>query len=271
MLRLNDFDCKIDSIGPEDAFSAKRLQIHERGKQESTSFASKKSDSKQERAFRGVYHNCRERSHFAQDCPKRSLKSKDNSPSLYNSVKGKMSAHCVDAEENQHDPDHILHEEALSTFDQMSGDGWIIDSEASQHIPFDRDALEDFVEYKSLSVIKLSENRQILAYGKDIYHTVADLGDGTQCTALKDVLFVPNLEKNLLPVRAMTKLGALVEFEGDQCRIRSSKTLAMGRIEGRLYTLNIIPTEHVNAVSKESNIESSLKLWHYREWIMCNV
>ena len=36
-----------------------------------------------------------------------------------------------------------------------------------------------------------------------------DLGDGIQHIALRDVLFVPDLEKNLLSVRAMTKLGAL--------------------------------------------------------------
>ena len=261
---LNDFDRQVDSIGPEDAFSAKRSQFHRRGKQGSTSFVSKKSNSKQEKIFRGVCHSCHERGHFARDCPKRNGKGKDNSTLPHNPVNSKMSAHCVDAKENQHDPT-LVHEEALTTSDQATDDGWIIDSGASQHMTFDRDALEDFVEFKNHAIINLSDNRQILAYGKGTYRTIADLGDGIQHIALKDVLFVPDLEKNLLSVRAMTKLGAFVNFEGDQCRIiRSSKILATGKIQGRLYKLNTIPTESVNTVSKEPNTESSLELWHYR-------
>ena len=69
-----------------------------------------------------------------------------------------MSAHCVDAKENQHDPALVL-EEALSTSDQVTGDGWIIDFGALQHMTFDRDALEDFVEFKNSSIINLSDNR----------------------------------------------------------------------------------------------------------------
>ena len=48
---LNDFDRQIDSTEPEDAFSAKRSQFHRREKQGSTSFASEKSQSKQEKVF----------------------------------------------------------------------------------------------------------------------------------------------------------------------------------------------------------------------------
>ena len=47
-LFLNNLDRQIESIRPEDAFSAKRSKFDKRGKQESTSFASKKGDSKQE-------------------------------------------------------------------------------------------------------------------------------------------------------------------------------------------------------------------------------
>ena len=97
---------------------------------------------------------------------------------------------------------------------------------------FDRDASEDFFEFKNPAIINLSDNHQILAYGKGVYGIVADPGDGIQCTVLTDVLFVLDFAKNLLSVRAMTKLGALVNFEGDQCRtIRSSKIVDNGKIQ----------------------------------------
>lgn len=79
----------------------------------------------------------------------------------------------------------IEHEEALVTFDQVTDDGWIIDSGASQHMTFARDGLEDFAEFKSPYIIHLNDNRQILAYGKGTYCTIANVGDGTQCIALR--------------------------------------------------------------------------------------
>ena len=69
-----------------------------------------------------------------------------------------MSAQCVDGKENQYDPALVL-EEALTTSDQVTDDGWIIDSGALLHMTFDRDVLEDFVECKNPAIIKLSDNR----------------------------------------------------------------------------------------------------------------
>ena len=110
--------------------------------------------------FCGVCHNCHERGHFARDCPKRNGKGKDNSTLPHNPINSKMSAHCVDAKENQHDPT-LVHEEAFTTSDQATDDGWIINSGALQHMTFDRDALEDFVDFENHAIIILSDNRQI--------------------------------------------------------------------------------------------------------------
>ena len=48
-----------------------------------------------------------------------------------------MSAQCVDAKENQHDPALVL-EEALTTSDQVTDDGWIIDSGSLEDMTFGR-------------------------------------------------------------------------------------------------------------------------------------
>ena len=69
-----------------------------------------------------------------------------------------MSAQCVDTKENQHDPALVL-EEALTSSDQVTDDGWIIYSGSFQHMTFGREALEDFVEFKNSAIINLSDNR----------------------------------------------------------------------------------------------------------------
>ena len=110
----------------------------------------------------------------------------------------------------------------------------IIDSGATQHMTFKRNNLELYVEFRQPSVVNLGENRSIL--GKHTYHVKAVVKDQVHRIALRDVLYLLELDKNLLSVRAMVKLGALISFEGDTCKVtRNSKLLAVGEICGKLY------------------------------------
>ena len=87
---------------------------------------------------------------------------------------------------------------------------------------FERDHLTDFVEFKKPCDVNLGDNRTILAHGKGNYNIIVDLDGCTQNISLKEVLYLPDLGKNLLLVRAMVKLGALVTFEGDICKVTRS-------------------------------------------------
>ena len=139
---------------------------------------------------------------------------------------------------------------------------WIIDSGATQHMTFKRNNLEDYVEFKKPTVVNLGDNRSILAHGKGTYRVTAVVDDKLQKIALRDVLYLPELDKNLLSVHAMIKLGAVVSFENDVCKItRNSKLLAVGVIRGKLYVLKILE-DQVNIASEE--LESDLFLWHCR-------
>ena len=145
----------------------------------------------------------------------------------------------------------ITEDEALVTFDSLYNSGWIIDSGATQHMTFEKNQLPDYVEFKQLCTVNLGDNRSILAYGKVTYRIVADLGDRVQNISLRDVLYLPELEKNLLSVRAMVKLGANVQFIGDECKITwNAKLLALGEIQGKLYMLKIVMNEHVNVAKR---------------------
>ena len=127
---------------------------------------------------------------------------------------------------------------------------------------FERDHLTDFVEFKQPCKVNLGDNRTILAYGKGNYNLVADLDGYTQNISLKEVLYLPDLGKNLLSVRAMVKLGALVTFEGDVCKVtRNSKLLAIGEMCGKLYILKVVQSDEEINVAKE---DPNLHLWHCR-------
>ena len=109
-----------------------------------------------------------------------------------------------------------------------------------------------------------------MANEKGTFSLVADLNGRSQNIGLREVLFLPELEKNLLSVRAMVRLDASVTFEGDECNItRNSKILAVGETCGNLYgetcgnlyVLKVIHKKDDVNIAKE---ESNLNLWHCR-------
>ena len=213
---------------------------------------------KSDKSFRGKCHFCHENGHLTRDCP---VKQKSKAYSKNGTVRSKGSVNCAEKVENS-DPDEIINEEALVTSDQVNDFEWIIDSGATQRMTFDIDSLSDYIEFKEPCTVNLGDNGTILAYGKGTYRIVADLEDKVQHTALHDVLYLPDLKKNLLSVQAMTRLGASVEFERNKCRImRNSKSLGTGEMQG-LYILKVVPTciEHMN-IAKEN---TDMGLWHNR-------
>ncbi|CAB4029134.1 RNA-dependent DNA polymerase [Paramuricea clavata] len=153
------------------------------------------------------------RGHFARDCPKKNPKNKK----FANVVKG----------EQEEDVHEVTNQEALFTSNDDSNCGWIIDSGATQHMTSEKNRLVNYVEFKQPCKVNLGDDRTIFAFGKGAYNLVADL--------------------------VMGKLGALIQFDGVQCKIeRNSKLLATGELHGKLYMLKIIPgVENIN-VAREA-------------------
>ena len=65
------------------------------------------------------------------------------------------------------------------------------------------------LEFKQPCVVNLGDNRSILAYGQGTYKAKAVLGDGNKNISLQDVLYLPDLKRNLLSVLAMVRLSKL--------------------------------------------------------------
>ena len=99
----------------------------------------------------------------------------------------------------------------------------------------DRNSLSDFVEFKQPCNIILGDNRTIHAFGKGTHRLTTDIDGEPQKIALYDVLYLPDLRRNLLSVHAMTNRGATVEFQANICEIsRNSKVLGIGEMTGKL-------------------------------------
>jgi len=85
--------------------------------------------------------------------------------------------------------------------------------------------------------------------------------DDVKKILVKDVLYVPALETNLLSVKRLTKQGNIVKFEANNCVIsRDNRTYAEGKIINDLYQL---VCEKANVVKHESH-QNCVHTWHRR-------
>lgn len=241
---LNDVERSVNTKAKENAYTVRGKYM--KGKSN--------NNEKNGMVFRGKCHNCKEVGHFARDCPKRNMKSGGNT---FHQKEKKNSAWYAQKE------DALTNEEkALVATDLLNKSVWIIDSGATQHMTSEKDRLTEYIAFDKPSIVHLGDNRSILAFGQGTYHIVCDLGNRNQAIALHDVLYLPDLDKNLLSVRAMIKLGATVEFKGKRCEIaRNGKLLAVGNLLSKLYLLQTKEEDHHVYISQKHSI---LELWHYR-------
>ena len=112
---------------------------------------------------------------------------------------------------------------------------WYIDSAATKHMSNKRSVLQNFIKYEAPTQVFLGDESNILAFGEGQLRLPT--ANGT-CLALKQVLWVPKLSKNLLSVPTMTKSGSQVIFDKDKCCVvnKEGRSLTIGHcINEKLY------------------------------------
>jgi len=137
--------------------------------------------------------------------------------------------------------------------------GWYIDSGATSHMTNDRSFFTEFRETGN-KTITVANGQHMKSEGVGDGYLHCKVSDMTNKIPVKDVLYVPTLNSNLLSVKKLTKQGNVVKFEGDNCSIlKADKTYAEGKITDDLYQLscekaNLVNSEHHNCIHQ----------WHRR-------
>ncbi|KFD59738.1 hypothetical protein M514_28083, partial [Trichuris suis] len=138
---------------------------------------------------------------------------------------------------------------------------WLVDSGASSHMTSEKTFFKSLRPYK----------QQIyLANGASVY--TAGIGDGwlqcrlpngrTQQVQLKNVLYVPVIQGNLLSVRQIVQHGFRVIFEDTACTVsRRSRVVAYAVRHGSLYELDCVAAEDSARVATSA---TCLHRWHRR-------
>ncbi|KAJ8898809.1 hypothetical protein K2173_007234 [Erythroxylum novogranatense] len=97
-----------------------------------------------------------------------------------------------------------------------SSDKWLIDSGCTNHMTFDRDLFKE-LDTSIISKVKIGNGECIAVKGKGIF--AVETSKGTKL--IREVLFVPNINQNLLSVGQLLENGFKVVFESNHCLIKN--------------------------------------------------
>ncbi|MCO5571354.1 hypothetical protein L7F22_025092 [Adiantum nelumboides] len=118
-------------------------------------------------------------------------------------------------------------------------------------------------------------NASYVQTGDDTTHPIAHTGDVPLPTRngkekyLADVLYVPNITKNLVFVGQMVEQGVRVRSNGDGLYVeeykKNGKLVAKGKKVERMFTLNVnMPKMNASMFAQGTSVVEDVEIWHKR-------
>ena len=136
-------------------------------------------------------------------------------------------------------------------------ESWLIDSGCTNHMTNDRELFKD-LKPTNITKVRIGNGDYISVKGKG---TVA-IASGSGTKFIPDVLFVPEIQQNLLSVGQLIERGFKVAFEDNFCLIRdaASQDIFKIKMKGKIFALNPLEEEQFAFPIKENITE----VWHKR-------
>ena len=195
---------------------------------------------------------CQRKGHFASDCYATKLKDREELSS--NGVKPqlKSKANVQQATENLGTPENLkksnnqdhkpsdngrawkaMAMEAIASLELPPG-CWIVNSGASHHMTPDRSFFVEIQDYSTDVCLANGKSIKVTGISK------AEVCFGGKTLTLKDVLYVPELDGNLLLLGAASKNGVTVEFELERVLFKhQGNVIATANQHSSVYILKL--------------------------------
>ncbi|WKA09042.1 hypothetical protein VitviT2T_026720 [Vitis vinifera] len=138
-----------------------------------------------------------------------------------------------------------------------SPETWLIDSGCTNHMTYDQGLFKE-LDKTVTSKVRIGNGAYLAVKGKG---TVAIEGH-TGLKLISNVLYVPEINQNLLSVGQLLEKGYKVLFEDNQCMIADAqgREVFIVQMKGKGFALDLMQEEQA-AIHKE---ESNTMLWHRR-------
>lgn len=115
---------------------------------------------------------------------------------------------------------------------------FVFDSAATSHMCYRREWFDDFVEYKSPKSILVGNKQTILAHGRGNIAIKSFNGKTWIDATIYDVLYVPDVCRNLFSLNAATKKGCEMKANQNEIRLLNGETtVAVGVNRGGLFRM----------------------------------
>ncbi|UYV61655.1 hypothetical protein LAZ67_1005777 [Cordylochernes scorpioides] len=190
-------------------------------------------------------HYCHKIGHWSRECRKRLANEKNKSKNLHDS-KGSSSDYGLILCDNQVEPNDI----------------WYADSGASCSMTFRREWFKTYTPFTSDHPIYLGDNSTLLAEGMGDIEIQAYVDGGWYNTYIRNVLYSPQLKKNLYSLSTSTRRGFNVIIKHDKLQIFMDNDLkAVGVRHDDLYRMLFKVTSSSQGYITSEN---KLQLWHER-------
>ncbi|UYV76233.1 hypothetical protein LAZ67_13003122 [Cordylochernes scorpioides] len=190
-------------------------------------------------------HYCHKIGHWSREYRKRLANEKNKSKNLHDS-KGSSSDYGLILSDNQVEPNDI----------------WYADSGASCSMTFRREWFKTYTPFTSDHPIYLGDNSTLLAEGMGDIEIQAYVDGGWYNTYIRNVLYSPQLKKNLYSLSTSTRRGFNVIIKHDKLQIFMDNDLkAVGVRHDGLYRMLFKVTSSSQGYITSEN---KLQLWHER-------
>lgn len=208
-----------------------------------------KSNSKSKQ--RVTCYNCQKKGHYARDC--RNPKKHSNNEGRNNEVKS--------SKESQSNVTAFTVENSNYSYTVEHDDYWIMDSGASAHMSHKREFFSSFKELDNNTIVKLGNNQELIVRGVSNVQIKKMINNKFYESVITDVLYIPELRKNLFSEGILTAKGMKIVKENNVANVYDNENLVACAVKesNNLYRLlfDTIITKELNAVSKNDN----LKIW----------
>eukprot|EP00253_Pinus_taeda_P036666 PITA_36666 len=261
--------------GPPTAFSS-------HAKKRNNSGTKSKGKAGPKGGRKGRFYIYDKAGHYAKECPDRkdSHRDDDQNPSHVDQRNGKFnnkgkrnagnqargqpfkkarnSRYESNIVENKQDEYYLPASLSTSAPSDLMGI-WLIDSGASRHFTGYKEVFHNLIEKETNLEIILGDNMKYPVKG--VGNVSLKLNQGNTIH-LQDVLYVPNLKKNLVSISAMEDKGYKVTFNNGKVRVWKNNVKDAFTLGFRVDSLYQVDGSPLGVMSYDTSLQS--KLWHQR-------